>query len=1452
VKPTIAPFQGITGIDNPRSSTTTDQIYLRFNAPSMTAGYAHRMDLYCISNKNDPVNNKYLMDTSGTKNPTSAPTTNCDSLIAEDPSPFPTSVSALTTFQEVTIKGVNVITPTEYCFLMVPTLEFTSSSPPVNYLESDVPNSITKCVTPEIRPPNLEEFPGRDITPMCVVDGNTIKVEWVAPTSGIFDNFIVFWKKKNGSPFNFNEAIAARGNSTANDYIHAGAGGACDINSEYCWKANISNATTSYDITNLDPGSDYSFGVLTWIDLDGGPGVAYRYSENNLNTQACAVELPKAKFTKWHQIFAVGPKQNGLMPSNAATFATGQEHYYLPETLDADGTPIEVEIEADSNTNNSIFDEGPVDGTLDGQTNAFDGIYGYTLGDFETYPNPRIYSDRGIIHLEWEDVTMNVNGAPQTMKWVIDKFYDDDGDVTDNNGYNELVVKAKKDRTFGYRVYRSDDNKATWKDLTSADNDYQTSLNEGPIIANELPSGDAKYPRVRANKPNTGTNLWMAKFTDYSVQHLEELNAIERPRVYWYKIVPVFNDSELLYDPTIADEEVDNPIHNLIKVVLPPPNMALVNRMMANKTICDEIERPVKTGLGQYYACDYKGLGSSSVQRPWNVDKTVYDQGGDLLVDRFELGCNFTRGRVDSNFSASTYTGALADFQGDSDTGGQPFRGCANPFGNAVGAPGNYGPTELPALPADEGQKYSEVIKGDCWGADKIGLTTSYCATPPGNGVSGINNRVFPGANGYIADNSGGPACENKGDTVLGDPDAGGAGVYVKNDGYDFDAVTAQAEYGAVYYMRKRADNSNWNNNPQPWLYAGNDKELTMTNSVNRCFINLPVADTTNSGKWKPRWIATNQLYKEDNGTTSLKYKDFETNTGTEDIDMELLSATVSDVLASTQLHDATKAAAPGNSFIGMDRFDKDTTPLAKIFSSNASKLPPLDGFSQKDLYKICGTYKVQQTASAPNGSLVGIDSIKSKRSWRRKEQIVASAWPNFYDATKITDLENGTFDDGTPRGCNSQGRVLNLTNNRRNGDDLDSVFPEDLPSGNNPIVHTGSGTGLFTGNPSTEKCVSKFGIQDHIGNRGEWTGDRIYCNFGQDVMVFGPPSPPDLGSTHIPYRTIGCITYDPFTDQCNNSGDNRWWFDPQNYTVQVQEFPGSGQCSVVQPSGNRIGVPYLNGSSMNSVFAPTSVFPSGINENIVLGTSQNHFDIGSMDALRNGDGYFLDFGDVNLAPRIARNNSLQLRNPGGAADERLAYYFNPVIGFPLDCSSATCTDSPDNMMAANADLFAKYGAGGYTSTPVPTITDWPLGNSDIQNTGISAIKMSQNVTFNSLTSPDSYKYWQFLSAPNAANNNLAAQGVNDENFFAPYTSNVAGSNNKTETEFQDAADNTYYVAYNWTIPRDTRLFFRVGGGSDTPRAGRYFLHLMGDAVNWMRRHDTRSGGRCVVMINDE
>ena len=78
------------------------------------------------------------------------------------------------------------------------------------------------------------------------------------------------------------------------------------------------------------------------------------------------------------------------------------------------------------------------------------------------------------------------------------------------------------------------------------------------------------------------------------------------------------------------------------------PNMALVHRKMANLTICNELNKPILKGPTDHYKCVYNGVGSVGS----SIGNTYYDQGGDLLVDRFEMGCRWTRG--DGNVTASS------------------------------------------------------------------------------------------------------------------------------------------------------------------------------------------------------------------------------------------------------------------------------------------------------------------------------------------------------------------------------------------------------------------------------------------------------------------------------------------------------------------------------------------------------------------------------------------------------------------------------------------------------------------------------------------------------------------------------------------------------------------------------------------------------------------------------
>jgi hypothetical protein len=72
-----------------------------------------------------------------------------------------------------------------------------------------------------------------------------------------------------------------------------------------------------------------------------------------------------------------------------------------------------------------------------------------------------------------------------------------------------------------------------------------------------------------------------------------------------------------------------------VRVIAPPPNMALVHRWIANQEVCGLMNRT--TDPQNHYRCNYSGWGKVTVG-----GQHYYDLEKDLLVDRHELGCNFT------------------------------------------------------------------------------------------------------------------------------------------------------------------------------------------------------------------------------------------------------------------------------------------------------------------------------------------------------------------------------------------------------------------------------------------------------------------------------------------------------------------------------------------------------------------------------------------------------------------------------------------------------------------------------------------------------------------------------------------------------------------------------------------------------------------------------------------
>ena len=93
--------------------------------------------------------------------------------------------------------------------------------------------------------------------------------------------------------------------------------------------------------------------------------------------------------------------------------------------------------------------------------------------------------------------------------------------------------------------------------------------------------------------------------------------------IYYYVAAPVLNGAVAIPSTSPTRE---------VKVVVPPNNMVLVHRWIANQEMCGLMQKP--TDAANNYRCDYPGTGGDGLGH--------FDIGASFFVDANELGCNYT------------------------------------------------------------------------------------------------------------------------------------------------------------------------------------------------------------------------------------------------------------------------------------------------------------------------------------------------------------------------------------------------------------------------------------------------------------------------------------------------------------------------------------------------------------------------------------------------------------------------------------------------------------------------------------------------------------------------------------------------------------------------------------------------------------------------------------------
>lgn len=1435
--PILAPFAGLTSVLHPDSSLAVDQVSLQFDLPDLLTGYADTMEVFCIDPasvteaqnslnyikfSNDP-STKITGSTVSQCNQLSLcgpNSTNCE----DGAEAYNYTVSSGT---NIRVKGIKT-DGTKYCFAAAPAIrEEVGHEMPT----SDHPQDwIIRCIAPEVKTPTIAQFPGAANS--CGAVNNSLTITWPKPVAGIYSAYRVLWRKIEGSDsFSFSAATTDVAAGNINNPSPANPYSASPI---------VDPDTLTYTINNLRPGTRYKVGVLTQTTAAG----PIKWSEFNTNVRDCVTPMPKFKFDEWTRIFAIGPKTDGRYPYLKELSGSGTTRAYSPsayvyESLNNDGIPYEVTLDASNDLD------------LDARYFKPPGIYSGSYSpsgfadDFDGAPanlgnstNLVASSNSGIVSLAWKDVTLD---------FLTNEFKDCQINAGEtpvntycyNNGGSYNLPTQKKIRRYGYKVFRSADNRLSWQDITKTALDADTATGSSLVYAK-----DYKYLK-RSDLPESTDR--MAFFTDYSVKAIKaDPTSKSRARIYWYKIVPYFDNKSISLDS--SQSGLPNP-PNEIKVILPPDNMALVHRWMSNRQACNELERTNSIDKAANYTCGFNGFGAKAKGFPWNPNNTVVDLGGHLLIDRFELGCNFTRGDADSTpvsngnshfeRTSSTFPGwtsQLPTFKGyatdnsGNDATAKKFMGCATKqwSNDSITLLGVNNVTTDSIL-----SNHRRIIHGDCISMGSMVMASSSCASIPEN--ADYYRWSFPGA--FMPRNSANRLDPNL-DCALGTADEPTTFDIVMSPTFRKNLVI-QSEFAAVLHHAS----------PEAGMVPNFEGPTgNILNVSNRevwgkpvsCHINLAAIGADSN--WIARWVNAGDLGNV-KGQTNI------------------VNSTMAQVKANGNLYNPTSFKAPGSDFTNESRFVEDTK-IGRIISSNAAKLPPITGLTVEVASQLCNAYDIEVGFSNNGTNFLSITLPKTKRLLGRQELISASAWP---DAGFNGYTENFNYAE-----VNGNQRIRYLEANlcvgadkstglepRFHGSNMLASIPRVFWDGttigttNGPALLL-TGSSVNEGAVNSEMCVSKYGVQDLVGNAAEITTDRLFCDYGDDKLYFGRL---DTGQGYAA-QSVQVHDYDGTEGehdifwlkakviQETAGGDveivngtslqGKMWADIS---------PKSGYCSIVDSQDPGTGYPGLSNRFRDANNNFTNIFkPDGtLNSDMIL--DANPIYQPSVDKLRNGDGYFLSFGNNTPGPYLQRSNSWAINKEGFtyAIGMALGPYFNPIIGIPMKCPGSTCDDSEDNMLASTTYFvdIPDSPKPGVT----PSILRFPAGNSQLMNLGISETSYDRGTT----TFPINFE------------NLNERRGI--EHVIYEIRIKLDGTRETKRMPMREWAIHEfgsytnaglqYFSKMSFVVPRNSALQLLHGADARSQKAGRYSVNTLVATPIDAKRSPQFTAARCGVLIED-
>ena len=632
---------------------------------------------------------------------------------------------------------------------------------------------------------------------------------------------------------------------------------------------------------------------------------------------------------------------------------------------------------------------------------------------------------------------------------------------------------------------------------------------------------------------------------------------------------------------------------------------------------------------------------------------------------------------------------------------------------------------------------------------------------------------------------------------------------------------------------------------------------VSSSQSNARCWVNLGYVD--GSDKQIPRWFSINQIlsFTKINGEEAFDIYNYYGD------GKSFGDQTFSDLESDPDLFDTVHDFNyPNNQ---TSRFYKDLNVI-KVMTTNGAKAPPIVNVNQEESNKICNKYKVSVVLKPSDSEEEYFElEEKKKRLPSRKEFIAYSSWPDTFDQEKITKIENrdlqvisrddSMVDTVTTNivtqevGCNinnhlSDGNKKFYTNTISDGDFITSTMPIRMMGDPNkplPLFYSGSSQ-LDLNHPkgnidpdqvnyNSESCVSRFGVQDAVGNIVEKTADRIFCNFDEREMYIqiddldfnksksilaykfdiSDPIPGNLLQIHeTSFDNLELLPTSSRTDE-------QQYRSLLSAKILLSQLPSVSAHSPMTDNKtycNVIGAGHTNQSQItymvdSEIYNPVADYYKS--EQGLLGPVFQHFNISVVNDLRNGDGTFLDFGASSSLGGDKKSQALIKYNDIGDEASGNFLFFNPVIGMPLSCKGSSCNNSPDN------SLFPR--------------DSFNFGSSSFENTGVNQIRKITAIR----------------------------QKVVSERHITNIIPNSAGYEDdqiETGSALAGIPAGEASVAFTWEVSDSSYFFFRVGNGGyykDVPLAGngRYSFNLGGASGFTEENRFDDTGIRCVVKVNE-